>query len=741
MILPYLNPSLPTQQRIDDLVERMTLDEKIGQLNQIFATPESEERDKEMIRQGQVGSRILAFSAHAGNDETEADAYTPLWEFQRIAVEESRLGIPLIFGRDVIHGHLTVYPIPLAQAASWDIELVEAAAKATASEAVSDFVHWTFAPMLDIARDPRWGRVIEGSGEDPYLCSQMAKAQIRGFQGEDTSAPGSMVACAKHFVGYGAVEGGRDYNTIEVTENTLRNTYLPPFKAAVDAGVGTIMCAFNDWNGIPCSANGYLLNTILRNEWGFDGYVISDWDSIKGMVEHGSVEDAAVAGQHAIQAGVDMEMPGHCFATHLRQQVAEGTVSEATVDQAVRRILRIKFMAGLFEEPFVKVRKQQPKGLKSEHRQLARKLAAESMVLLKNNEDALPLANDDNCTICLIGPLIHARRELLGNWTLDGRPEDTVTIAEGLAQLRPDLKIAPADAAVDAQIRLARKSDQVILVVGEDHFRNGENANIADITLPAGQAQLIDAIHAIGKPIILVVCSGRPLVLTDIEPKVDAILWAWHPGSEGGNAIADILSGNVNPSGKLPITFPRATGQIPIYYNYKNTCRPVDDYYGEDSRYQDQVGKPMYRFGFGLSYTHFEYSNFTLDRSQMLTDECITASIQIKNTGKASGFEVVQCYLRDVVASTIRPVRELKGFQRIHLKSGESKTVQFSFSESDLAFYGADNQQRTEPGEFQLWIGPDSSATIGGKFYFKQSKDSNIATERQACLNPDPSFC
>jgi beta-glucosidase len=712
---PYQDPNLSVSERVADLLSRMTLAEKIGQLNQVFAPLGKEDEIRPLVRAGKAGSQILATSMHAGADDGQNFAHEALRETQRVAVEESRLGIPLLFGRDVIHGHRTVFPIPLGQAASWDPDLVRKASRIAAIEAATDYVHWTFAPMLDICRDPRWGRIIEGCGEDPWLASRMAEAMVQGFQGEDLSQDGCILACAKHFAGYGAAEGGRDYTTVEISENTLRNMILPPFKAAVEAGVSTVMCAFHDLNGLPCSANPFLLRTVLREEWGFEGFVISDWASIEETVKHGTSTDFNDAAKNALVAGVDMEMVNNCYIGHLKTLVKEGAVPEELINQAAARILRAKFKLGLFERPYTEYRKgvhvSQP------HRACARELAARSIVLLKNASSILPLAADPG-KIALVGPLTDARREILGNWTLDGRPEETVSIADALRSEWPDVPVY-AGGLSDTALRLCSKVDTVILVVGEDHMRNGENANVADIVLPPGQEELVEAVHALGKRIVLVICSGRPLVLTRVERYVDAILWAWHPGTEGGNAIVDVLRGRVNPSGKLPVTFPRATGQIPIYYNHKSSGRPVNDYYGSDSRYQDIQGAPMYRFGFGLSYTTFAYSDLRLSRNSIALGDTLEVEVLVKNIGNRAGEEIVQCYIRDLVASTTRPVKELKGFQRVHLEAGEDQIVRFTIGKRELSFYGLDGKERVEPGEFMVWVGGDSSADLGASFHVR----------------------
>ncbi len=713
---PYQDPSVPIENRVSDLIARMSLREKIGQLNQVFATDKTEMELLPLIREGGAGSRILASSWHAGSDEDQQFAYEALHECQRVAVEESRLGIPLIFARDVIHGHLTIFPIPLAQAASWNPSIVQQAARIAAREAAADYVHWTLAPMLDVARDPRWGRVIEGCGEDPWLCGQMAKAMVRGFQGDNLRDPDAVLSCAKHFAGYGAAEGGRDYNTVEISENTLRNVYLPPFQAALEEGVGSVMCAFHDLNGTPCTTHRFLLKQVLRQEWGFAGIVISDWDSIKDTVLHGTAEDQADAASQAIKVGVDMEMVDACYRGNLEKLVGDGRVEESCIDEAVARILHAKFSLGLFERPYTPNGGQQAVHLLPEHLDCAYQLAVESAVLLKNEAGILPIECEAAGRVALIGPLCQAQRELLGNWTLDGRASDVTSIQNAMTDVMPDLLVCDAGAPADTQLRRARAADTVIIVVGEDHQRNGENANVAELALPPGQEELVAAVHALGKKIILVVCAGRPLVMTRIEPMASAILWMWHPGTEGGKAAVDLLVGKVVPSGKLPITFPRATGQVPIYYNYKRTCRPVDDYYGKDSRYLDLPGRPLYPFGFGLSYTQFSYSDFKLDAESVDFGGSVTASVMVTNTGMRAGDEIVQCYVRDDCASTTRPVRELKGFHKLHLEPGQSERVEFRLGEQELGFYGDEQRWVVEAGTFHVWIGADSTATLGGTF-------------------------
>lgn len=708
----YRDPTLAIDLRVSDLLAQMTPKEKIGQLNQILSKKEVNSSVNELIRQGGVGSRILASSWNAGAGEEQGVAYAILQESQRIAVEKSRLGIPLINGRDVIHGYRTIFPIPLAQAAAWNPELVQKAAEIAAAEARSNYIHWTFAPMLDIARDPRWGRIIEGGGEDPFLCSAMARASVRGFQGDFSAR--HILACAKHFIGYGAGEGGRDYNTAEISDNTLRNIYLAPFRAAIEERVGTVMSAFNDLNGRPCSSSSYLLTDLLRGELGFQGFVVSDWESIPETILHGTAADRREAALQSFRAGVDMEMIPVCYSEHLEELLDQGLISMEQLNASAARILEAKFRLGLFESPYTPEPPSSEIELPVESRRCARQIASESIVLLKNQEGILPLAKDVD-GIVAIGPLLHNKRDLLGNWTLDGRVKDVISISEGLRCVAPRVILFPEDGGSDGALQLVDAKETVIIIVGENYRRTGEDANIAEVVLPPGQEELVEAIHRLGKRMVLIVCSGRPLVLTRVEPLVAAIVWAWHPGIEGGRAIADVVFGDVNPSGKLPVTFPRHGGQIPIYYNYKRTGRPVDDYFGSDSRYQDISGSPLYRFGFGLSYTRFSYSGFEVDISGRNSREEVLVSALLKNEGERAGEEIAQCYVGDVVSSTTRPMRELKGFQRTFLSAGDSVRVTFRLGREELSFHGLDGWT-LESGRFLVWIGGDSSASLGGEF-------------------------
>ncbi|MFM8330713.1 MAG: glycoside hydrolase family 3 N-terminal domain-containing protein, partial [Candidatus Methylumidiphilus sp.] len=661
---------------------------------------------KEDIRQHGLGSRILALSNLAGNVTERIAEVEDLNDLQRVAVEESRLGIPLLHGRDVIHGHRTVFPIPLAMAASWDEALVEEAFAISAREAASAGVHWTFGPMLDIARDPRWGRIIEGFGEDPHLAGRMAAAAVRGIQGP--AAPGQalqpdrLLACAKHYIGYGAAEGGRDYNTAEMSDNTLRNIYLPPFKAAVEAGVGSVMSAFEDLNGEPASGSRYLLTDVLRGELGFQGFVVSDWGSVYELTAHRIASDHRDAAHIAFNAGVDMDMCSGCFAGHLDGLVESGDVAEARLDEAVRRVLEAKFRLGLFERPYADPQRGPQVQFTEAHRAVAQRLAVRSVVLLKNN-GLLPLHKNPR-KIALIGPLAEQRRALLGSWVNDGLIDETATLLEAVQAACPQAEIFSASAAGTDEMLMAEARDEVVvLAVGESNARNGEANCVASLDLPAGQQALIDAAHGLGKPLVLVVLAGRPVNLTRAVALADAVLYAWHPGSLGAAAIAEVLFGDAAPSGKMPISFPRSEGQIPIHYNHKSTGRPL-------TTYHDQPATPLFPFGFGLSYTRFAYADCAVSAATITAGESVTVTVTVTNTGNQAGEEVTQCYVQDCVASLTRPARELKGFQRVALKAGESRRLAFVLGPDELSFYGRDGRWRLEPGRFKVAVGGDSRA-------------------------------
>ena len=710
---------------------RMSLADKIGQmvLGQPGEGPATETLG-EAIRSGRIGSVLNVVDREMVN------------ELQRIAVEESPLGIPLLVGRDVIHGFQTVMPIPLGQAASWNPDLVRAAARSAAEEAARVGVNWTFAPMVDISRDPRWGRIAESLGEDVYLTSQLAMAMVDGFQGESLSAVDSIAACAKHFAGYGAAESGRDYATTNIPDRELHNVYLPPFKATIDQGVASLMTSFSDLDGVPASANTTLLREILRDQWSFDGFVVSDWNSIPELSTHGLTADDREAAVAAANAGVDLEMASDTYSRYLAEAVRDGTVSLETIDSAVARILKIKFELGLFERPCTEIQTE-ALAVRERALQTAREAALQSMVLLQNRHAVLPLDRTQLETVAVIGPLADAPYEQLGTWIFDGDPELSVSALAGIQALVGndiDILHVPAletsrsrdTAGFDAALSAARQADATVLFLGEESILSGEAHSRADIRLPGAQVELVRRIRDCGKPVIAVILAGRPLVLSNIVDQVDAILYAWHPGSMGGPAIADLLFGVESPSGKLPVTFPRAVGQIPLYYNAKNTGKPprpetvafIDDIavqapqtsLGMSAFHLDLDHTPLFAFGHGLSYAGFEYSNLQISPAQMKPGESICISVDVRNTGQRSALEVVQLYVRDPVASVTRPVRELKGFQRVHLEPDQTRRVDFQLGSDALGFYGRELEWVVESGRFQVWVGGSSNAELSGEF-------------------------
>ena len=712
---------------IDDLIAQMTLEEKIGQMTLFTANwavtgAVSQQNYQEHIQAGRVGAIFSVYTA----EKTR--------ELQRIAVEETRLGIPLLFGMDVIHGHRTIFPIPLAEAASWDLEAIELSARIAAREASAEGLHWTFAPMVDIARDPRWGRIAEGAGEDVYLGSAIARARVRGFQGDDLSRPDTILATAKHFAAYGAAQAGRDYHTTDMSDRELRSTYLPPFEAALDEGAATVMTSFNALNGVPATGNHYLLTDILRGEWGYEGFVVTDYTSINEMVPHGFARGNKHAGELSLNAGVDMDMQGAVFMEHLAQSVKDGIVTERQIDTAVRRILEMKYRLGLFDDPYrySDTDREKTEAYKQEHLAAARDIARKSIVLLKNGNEVLPLSNTIK-SIAVIGPLADSKTDMLGSWISAGdRKERPVTVLEGLrARYGKDVDIRYAKGAhyrpqetsgtneIKRAVALANNSDIIIAVLGERWSYTGEAASRTDLQLPGNQQALLEALHATGKPVVLVLMNGRPLALEWADENVDAIVEAWYPGVQGGNAIADILSGDYNPSGKLPVTVPRNVGQIPLYYNMLHTGRPQNP---EDlgskfvSRYLETPNTPLYAFGHGLSYTGFEYSDITKSGNEMAMGGNLTASVTITNTGKYAGTETVQLYIQDLVGSIARPVKELKGFKQITLAPGESRAVTFTITAKDLAFYRLDMSYESEAGSFKLYIGGASDAVKMAEF-------------------------
>lgn len=695
------------EQKVNNLLARMTLAEKLGQLQQLDGHADGRAKDEHpgLARGGLLGSTLNVRGARHTN------------ELQRIANEQSRLKIPLLFGFDVIHGYRTIFPIPLGEAATWDPAAVERSAAIAAKEARAAGVHWTFAPMVDIARDARWGRIAEGSGEDPFLGSVMARARVLGFQGSDYSANDKVVACAKHWVAYGAAEAGRDYNTTDVSERTLREVYFPPFKAALDAGVGTFMSAFNDLNGVPTSANPFTLTAVLRGEWKFDGIVVSDYESVKELINHGLAANEKEAAEAGLNAGVDMEMVSRLYNKHAAELLRERKLSVASIDEAVRRILRIKFRLGLFEKPYADEARESDSIFIPEHLAAARETAARSLVLLKNDAEVLPLSKTLKA-IGIVGPLADSQKDVIGSWTGDGKPEDAVTLLAGVkSKVSPQTIIRYAKgceinddstAGFDEAVRLARDSDVVIVVVGESAEMSGEAASRSSLDLPGRQMDLVKAIRATGKPVVVVLMNGRPLTITWIAENVPAILETWFAGTQAGNAIADVLFGDVNPGGKLPVTFPRSVGQLPLYYNHKNTGRPPDAKQKYTSKYLDVPWTPLFPFGYGLSYTKFRFTNLQLSAQRITPDGSLTATVELENVGKRAGDEVVQLYIRDVAAGVTRPVKELKGFQRVALQPGEKKRVEFKLTPSQLGSYNREMKFVVEPGEFRIMVGPNS---------------------------------
>jgi beta-glucosidase len=705
------------EQRVERLLSRMTLAEKIGQMNQVSAGGDVANY-ADALRKGQIGSIL-----------NEVDP-VKVNEFQRISLEESRLGIPLLVARDVIHGYHTVFPIPLGLAATFDPALVEEGARIAALEATAQGVRWTFSPMLDIARDPRWGRIAEGSGEDVYLDARMAEAMVHGYQGRQLDTT-SMAACIKHFVGYGAVEGGRDYNSTFLTERQLRNVYLPPFQAAVEAGAMTLMTSFNDNDGVPSTGNTFVVKDILRGEWGFDGLVVTDWNSMGEMIAHGFGVDRKDVARKALDAGVDMDMMTYGFLSHLEELVKTGAVKESAIDDAVRNILRIKVQLGLFEHPYVDVEKGAAVQYAPEHLAAAQRSAEESAILLKN-DGVLPLKADAVRSILVTGPMADAPHDQLGTWAFDGDKTHTVTPLKALQErfpgkvtYVPGLRYSREKRnAFQDVVAAARRADIVLVFLGEEAILSGEAHALADLNFKGSQSELLAALMATGKPVVATVMAGRPLTVERDLPNCDAMLYSFHPGTMGGPALANLLFGDVNPSGKTPVTFLRTVGQAPLYYSHNMTGRPyngetlLDDIgveagqtsLGNTSYYLDYGAYPLFPFGYGLSYTTFGYSGIALDKAVYGKDDDITVSLTLANTGDCDGTEVVQVYVRDLVGSITRPVKELKAFDRVALKAGESKNLTFRIPVSDLAFYGLDGVKKVEPGDFQLWVAGDSAS-------------------------------
>ncbi|MFN3761242.1 MAG: beta-glucosidase BglX [Algoriphagus aquaeductus] len=728
-------PSLSTiDHQVDSLLSMMTLEEKIGQMNQYngfwdVTGPAPAEGDAslkyENLRKGLVGSMLNI----TGVEEVR--------KVQKIAVEETRLGIPLLIGFDMIHGMKTMSPIPLAEAASWDMEAIEKSSQIGAREAAAMGINWTFAPMVDIGRDARWGRVMEGAGEDTYLVSQIAKARVRGYQGENLSDPLTLAACVKHFAGYGFSESGRDYNTVEVSRVTLHQVILPPFKAALDAGARTIMNSFNDLDGVPATGNSYLQREILKGKWSFGGLVVSDWGSIGEMVNHRVAKDGKEAAKMAVLAGSDMDMESYLYVSHLKELVESGQVKESLIDDAVRRILRLKFELGLFDNPYLYCDEQREQEIvgSEEHVAGVLEMAKKSIVLLKNEQNLLPLKKS-GLNIAVIGALAEDKDSPLGSWRGEADPNTAISVLEGLNEY-PDnkynfakgadlvleqpvflkeVKLNTTDRSGFVQaIQAARSADIVIAVMGENGFQSGEARSRSEIKLPGLQQELLEELVKVNEKIILVSMSGRPLDLSWADEHLPAILQVWHLGSQSGHAIAQVLYGDYNPSGKLPMSFPRNVGQLPLYYNQKSTGRPFNP--GDDivfwSHYSDVPNDALYPFGYGLSYTSFSYSDL---RAEVLENQQVKIKVNVKNTGPREGEEVVQLYLHDHFSSLTRPVRELKGFQKISLQPGEVKSLEFLLGKEELGFFDGEGNLQVEPGEFTVMIGGSSKAELALKF-------------------------
>ena len=707
-------PKSEIDKKVDDLLAQMTLHEKVGQMNQLSGGAWLVDQ----AAKGEVGSILNCV------DPSEINAV------QKAAVEQSRLGIPILVSRDVIHGFRTIFPIPLGLAATFDPAIVEEGARVAAVEATASGVRWTFSPMLDVARDPRWGRVAEGSGEDTYLDVQMGLAMVKGYQGADLSDPTAMAACIKHFVGYGAAEGGRDYNSTMISERSLRNTYFPAFKAAADAGAATLMTSFNEIDGIPSTGNKWLLKDILRDEWGWDGMVVTDWNSAGEMIAHGFSRDLKHTAEQAVNAGVDMDMMSYGFIQYIEELVKEGKIAEKEIDRAVRNILKLKFELGLFDNPYVDVDLPAKVDYAPEHLEAAKQTAIESAILLKNDGNVLPL--DKAKTILVTGPLANAPHDQLGTWAFDGQKEHTVT---PLAALRKEYNVIwepgltysrDKNKSSFAKVRAAAsRADAAVVFVGEEAILSGEAHSLSDLNLQGAQSDLIAEVARSGKPVVVVVIAGRPLTIEKDMANCDAMLYSFHPGTMGGPALADLIKGKAVPSGKTPMTFLRDAGQAPFYYNHNNSGRPcngtetlLDDIPAEagqtslgcTSYYLDTGYGPHLPFGYGLSYTTFEYGTPILDKTVICKDGMIQASVELRNTGKYKATEVVQLYVRDLVGSVVRPVKELKGFQRVTLAPGEAQTVKFELPVSDLAFWNIDMEYVVEPGDFQLWIAGDSAS-------------------------------
>lgn len=720
------------EKRVTDLLSKMTLDEKIGQLNLRGTSSRVKGSLPESLKQAVRDGKVGAFLNVMNIDYVD--------ELQKIATEESPNKIPLIFARDVIHGFKTIFPIPLGLAASWDTEVAKSSSRVAAIEASSFGVRWTFAPMLDISRDSRWGRVAESPGEDPYLASQLGKAYVEGFQGDSLNDPTSLIACAKHFIGYGAAIGGRDYNTAIINKELMHNVYLPPFKSAFNAGSQTVMTSFNETNGIPASGDKHLLRNILRDKLQFDGFVVSDWNSVTEMIPHGFAKDEKHAAEIGINAGLNMEMTSKSYENHVKELFNEGKVTEKQINELVADILRVKFRMGLFENAN-RVQNTTEVLYAKNHLELAKEAAVKSSVLLKNNNNVLPL--NKNTKIAVIGPLANKPREQLGTWTFDGEKEHAITPINAFQEKKVDFKFVEtltysrdkSEVQFQKAIQAAKQSDVIVFIGGEEAILSGEAHSRSNINLPGAQEKLIKELAKTNKPIVLVIMAGRPITITNIVDDVDAVLMTWHPGTMGGPAIFDMVFGDKEPGGRLPITWPKVAGQLPLFYNHKNTGRPASSKefvhidsipigawqssLGNTSHYLDAGFTPHFPFGYGLGYTKFKYTNLKLSSDKILKDQNIKVTVDIENTGKRSGEELVQLYVQDVVGSITRPVKELKGFERITLQSGEKRTVSFEINLEDLKYYNSELIYDVEKGDFNVWVGKNASEGLKASFIYE----------------------
>ena len=720
------NDERPYQDEIDSLMAKMTLEEKIGQLNLLSSGfdvtgPTLADEYEEMIADGQMGGIFNGFTV----EHTR--------HLQEIAVEETRLGIPLIFGFDVIHGYRTIFPIPLGETATWEPDLIKEASEVAAEEAAAGGVHWTFAPMLDVSPDPRWGRIAESAGEDPLLNSVFGEARVKGFQGDDLKDLNTLLSTAKHFIAYGEAEGGRDYNTVDISERTLRELHLPPFKAALDAGAGTVMTAFNEYDGVPATGSQFLFNQLLRDELGFEGFVVTDYTAIPEMIEHGVAANEKEAAELAMNANVDMDMQSIDYVEELPELIEEGRISEEQVDTAVERILRKKFKLGLFEDPYrySDPQREEETILREDFKELALDVSKRSIVLMKNEDELLPLDRDDIDNIALIGPHADNAYDMLGSWSAAGEAEDNITILEGLRNnVHDGTQITVAEGAsmefhdedrsgFDEAIQNARQADVAVVAVGEGRHMSGEAASRTSIDLPGVQNELLREIHATGTPVVMVLKSGRPMAINWAEENVPAILNSWFLGTMGGEAIAQVMFGDYNPAGKLPATYPRNAGMSPYYYNHKNTGRPMDPDERYTSKYIDVENSPLYPFGYGLSYTTFEYDNMSLSDDRMGSNGNIEVSVDVTNTGDRTGEEVVQLYTRQMVASVTRPVKELRDFDKIELEPDETQSVTFNLDAEQLYYYTKDMEYGIEPSEIRVFVGGDSEDVLEDTFYIE----------------------